>query len=284
MSSAFLSRPGSTLGQRVVELVDDECFLLEPAARVRIEDRAVLWNGTRLDSLSTLLVEAPLVPWPQPAAEPRAGEPVAELQRRGFAVRERRALHVSALRLLAGRVRVANDPERAAELAYSAALALERLELAKVPVRPWRIRPEASGEAGWIVTPLAAEHGAEQARIGPCFEVELGARPARAHLCIDGAWVAASEREASLETRLARSSAPGAASTKSEPPAAERELACAALAALGLDFAAVHVADGAVALVSVAPDLQAWDHACDGRVARALADLLTSPRTAPIPT
>mgnify|MGYP001156638291 CR=1 FL=1 len=274
MSSAFLPRPGSSLGERVVGFVEGECFLLDHAARVRIEDRSVLWNGVRLDTLSALLVEAPLVPWPQPVAEPRPGESAAELQRRGFAARERRALRVSALRLLVGRVRVANDPERAAELAYSAALALERLELAKVPVRPWRIGPEASGQAGWIVVPLAAEHGAHEARSGPCFEIELGARLARAHLCVGDTWVAAGERETALELRHARSSA--------EPPAAERELACAALAALGLDFGCVHIADGAVALVSSAPDLQAWDHVSDGRVARALASLITSPRTAPI--
>lgn len=274
MSFAFLSRPESTLGERVVALVEDECFLLAPAARVRVEDRAVLWNGTRLDTLAALLVEAPLVPWPQPAGEPRAGEPGVELQRRSFAARERRALHVSALRLLAGRVRVHNEPERAIELACSAALALERLELARLSVSPWRLRPAPSGEARWSVIPLAAEHGAAEARLGPCFEVELVA-PAQAHLCIGGEWVAASEREPTLEPRVARASG--------EPPAAERELACAALAALGLDFGLVHVCAGAVARVSVAPDLDAWDRASGGRVAQALAALLTSPRTAPLP-
>lgn len=275
MSSAFLSRPGSTLGERVSALVEGECFLLESSARVRIADRAVHWNGTRLDTLSALVVEAPLVPWPQPAAELRPGEAATELQRRGFAARERRALRVSALRVLAGRVRVANEPEHATELAYSAALALERLERAGVPVRPWRIVPAPSGAAGWSVLPLAAEHGAEEARVGPCFEVELGARSTRAHLCVGAAWVAASEPARSFELRFARSAA--------EPPAAERELACAALAALGLDFAAVHVADGAVAALSVAPDLDAWDRAADGRVARALAGWLTSPPTPPSP-
>src|SRR5262245_47856448 len=132
MSSAFLSRPGSTLGSRVVELAEGECILLAPAARVRIDDRAVLWNGTKLAALSLVFVEEPLVPWPQPVAEPRAGESVTELQRRGLAARERRALHASALRLLARETRVVNEPERAAQLACSAALALERLELAGV--------------------------------------------------------------------------------------------------------------------------------------------------------
>lgn len=66
----------------------------------------------------------------------------------------------------------------------------------------------------------------------------------------------------------------------SDAPLVERELALAALAALRLDFGCVHVADGAVAHVSAAPDLDAWDLASEGRVARALAALLTSPRTA----
>src|SRR5262245_26418886 len=170
MSSAFLSRPGSTLGARVVGLVDGECVLLAPAERVRIDDRAVLWNGTRLDGLALVFVEQPLVAWPQPAAEPRAGEPAAELQRRGIAARERRALHVSALHLLARATRVANPPERAAELASSAALALERLELGGVPVCRWRIASEPRTEAGWCALPLAAEHAPLEPEPGPRLE------------------------------------------------------------------------------------------------------------------
>lgn len=275
MSSAFLFRPGSMLGPRVVELArcEDlgECILLAPAARVRIDDRAVLWNGTKLDALSLLFVEEPLVPWPQPVAEPRAGEPVTELQRRGLAARERRALHVSALRLLARETRVVNEPERAAQLACSAALALERLEFAGVPVPRWAVVSDAHAREGWCAVPLATEHAPGGAETGPRLEVELHGR-ARAHLCIGGEWVAAGEPAPALEPRLAQRS--------SDAPGRERELALAALAALGLDFGCVHVTDGAVAHVSVAPDLDAWDRASDGRVAHALAALLTSPRSA----
>ena len=279
MSSAFLCRPGSTLGARVVELLDGECTLLAPAARVRIDDRSVLWNGTRLDGLALLLVEEPLVPWPQPTAEPRAGEPLAELQRRGYAARERRALHVSALRLLARETRVVNDPARAAQLACSAALALERLELGGVPVRRWRIASGAGAQDGWCAVPLAAEHEPADDERGddepsPRLEVELRGRAARAHLCIDGEWIAASEPAPSLAPPLER--------LATDAPAAECDLACAALSALRIDFGCVYVSDGAVARVSVAPDLEGWNRASDGCVARALAELLTSPRTAPV--
>lgn len=270
MTSAFLSRPGSMLGPRVVGLAEGECVLLAPAARVRVDDRAVLWNGTKLDALSLVFVEEPLIPWPQPAAEPRAGEPVTELQRRGLAARERRALHVSALRLLARATRVVNEPERAAQLACSAALALERLELAGVSVRRWRVVSDARVQEGWCAVPLAAEHARGGAETSPRLEVELRGRPARAHLCIGGDWVASGEPAPALEARPSASDA----------PLVERELALAALAALRLDFGCVHVADGAVAHVSAAPDLDAWDLASEGRVARALAALLTSPRTA----
>lgn len=274
MSSAFLSRPGSTLGSRVVELAEGECILLAPAARVRIDDRAVLWNGTKLDALSLLFVEEPLVPWPQPVADPRAGESVTELQRRGLAARERRALHASALRLLAREIRVVNEPERAAQLACSAALALERLELAGVPVGRWRVATDTSDTSdarardGWCAVPLAAEHVPGGAETGPRLEVELRGRPARAHLCIGGEWVVAGEPAPALEPHFAQRS--------SDAPVPERELALAALGALGIDFGCVHVADGAVVHVSVAPDLDAWDRASDGRVLNALVALLTS--------
>jgi hypothetical protein len=267
MSFAFLPRPGSTLGERVAGLVTGECFLLAPEARVRVEDRRVLWGGKRLDTLSALVLEAPPAPWPQPVAEARPGESAEEHQRRGLAARERRALRVAALRQVTDRVRVANDPGHATEFDYSAALALERLELAKLPVRPWRVLSAASAEAGWALVPFTAGHASEEAVVGPCHEVELGGRSARAHLCVGGKWIAASAPEAALETRLARAA---------EPPAAERELATAALSALGLVFGAVHVCDGAVARVAVAPDLDAWDRAHDGHVARALAAWMTS--------
>jgi hypothetical protein len=221
------------------------------------------------------VIEAPLASWPQPTAEARPDEPPVDHQRRGMAERERRALRVSALRLIADRVRVANDPARAAALEYSSALALDHLELARLPVRPWRVLSAASAEAGWALVPFTAAHTPAEAAAGPCHEVELGGRLARAHLCVGGAWVAASAPDATLETRLAR---------VTEPVAAERELACAALNALGLVFGAVHVCDGAVARVAVAPDLDAWDRAHDGRVARALATWLTSPHPSAVPS
>jgi uncharacterized protein YyaL (SSP411 family) len=89
---------------------------------------------------------------------------------------------------------------------------------------------------------------------------------------VNGAWVAASEPDATLGVRLERS-------TSSATPA-ERELAAAALTALGLDFGEVHLAGSAVARVSAAPALAAWDHACAGAVAHALASLSSSPRPA----
>jgi hypothetical protein len=273
MRSAFLSRPGSTLAARVRELVRGACAFPGPPERVQIEDRSVLWNGVRLDGLEALFVEAPLVAWPQPAAEPIAGEPEGELERRGFAARERRSLHVSALRVVAQSVRVANDPARAAELAASTPLALERLELAGVPVRSWRVLPGPSGTGGWAVAPLASEHGAREAASGPCLEVELGGSRARAHLAVAGSWIAAGSPAAALDGPREPIAL--------ECGASEHALVLSALAALGLDSGLVHLAEGGVALVSAAPDLLAWDEATDGRVARAVAAWLDTPRTPP---
>ncbi|MCK6445307.1 MAG: hypothetical protein L6Q99_02850 [Planctomycetes bacterium] len=265
--SALLIRSGSTLGERVAASVRGECVLLDTASpRVHVAGGAVTWNGVRLDRLGACIVETPFCPWPQPVAEPRAGEPAPEMQRRGMAARERTALHVAALRLAAKRVRFANDPTRAAELAMAPALALERLANAGVPVRPWRIGRTAA-QSGCRVG-LNAPRGLELASSATCLDVEVGPRGVATHFALGGEWLAATADHAELAP-LARSVrlADGA-------PAAERELVVRALAALGLEFGAVHVADGAIAFVEAGVDLDLWDAATDGRVATALANWL----------
>lgn len=221
----------------------------------------MIWGGHRLDRLDALILEAPVVSWPQPRAEGRPGELGEELQRRGMALRERGALHAAALRMLAGHVRSANHPTRAAELAMSPALALERLAAAGVPLRPWRIGP--IGEAGTTRVALTAERGLAPAEGATCLTVELADSGLARHLCVGGEWLASTRAELGPPLDLAQAA-----------PSAERELALAALAALGLEFGCVVLSGGAVALVESAADLDAWDAACGGRVADALAHWL----------
>lgn len=267
LQSALLIRSGSTLGERVAASVRGECVLLDSASpRVRVDAGDVTWNGVRLDRLDACVVETPFYPWPQPIAEPRAGEPAAEMQRRGMAQRERTALHVAALRLAAKRVRFANDPTRAAELAMAPALAFERLAAAGVPVRPWRIGPTAE-QSGCRVA-LNAPRGLERASAASCLDVEIGPRGVAAHFALGGEWLAATATHAELAP-LART-----VRLADAAPQAERELVVRALAALGLEFGAVHVADGAIAFVEAGVDLDLWDAVTEGRVATALANWL----------
>jgi hypothetical protein len=271
--TAFLALPESTLGERVAARSRGECAVLplsEP--RVRVEGGEVVWHGVRLDRLSAVCVEAPLCPWPQPIAEARAGDAPTDVQRRGMAHRERNALHVAALRLVARSVRVANEPTHAAELAMSPALALDRLAVAGVPVRPWKIGPAPI--AGVACVAAIAPRGIERASVSPCLGVELDSRGVTRHLCVGGEWLGA--------TRTERELAPLARPLTLAPdvPSADREVAVAALAALGLDFGCVSTSGGAVAFVESAALLDAWDLACEGRVADALARWLArSPLT-----
>ncbi|MCC7011662.1 MAG: hypothetical protein IT454_03785 [Planctomycetes bacterium] len=277
-SLGFLGRSDSTLGERVTGHLSGACQLLPLTdARVRVDASDVHWCGVRLDTLAALLIEAPLIAWPQPIAEGLAGETASDTQRRGLAFRERRALHVSALRRVATRVPTANDPARAALFAQAPALALERLSIAGIPVRPWRIAPSADAQRGCARVAVTAEAGPQLACGSFALDVELGARGARAYLCVGAATFAAARVSEHLDLgreplELAR-----------DVPTHDGELARRALDALGLEFGCVHISDHAVALVATAIELETWDRACDGRVARALADWLQLAATTKAP-
>jgi len=255
------------LGERVAARTDGRCTVLSAVnPQVIVAAQRVRWNGVELTGLDALIVEAPWISWPQPIAEGRAGEPAVDMQRRGIAQRERRALHVAALRIARSRIRVINDPERAADLAMCSALALERLAAAGVPTCRWSVVATPSQRAKIARISLTAEHGPTPRAHGAALEIDLGAGEVTRHLCIADEWIA-SAKCASLHAPL-----PNAIDT--DPPS-HAELAQRALAQLGLEIGCVHVANGAVAFVDAAADLQAWDLASDGRVAGALANWLT---------
>jgi hypothetical protein len=274
MRTAFLARPGSPLAERVALRSTSDCTILDGAdPRVVVDGESVLWNGTDLGARNALVVEAPWISWPQPIAEAREGETAEALQRRGIAQRERRALHVAALRIAARRMPIANDPALAADLAMSAPLALERLGVARVPVCEWRVVADAPPRAGSVRLALTAEHGPRQAEGPQLLEIDAVPTSTRRQLCIGGSWIAAATGCPDLHSPL-RSSPLSSARICSETPEADRELAQRALAALGLVFGCVHVFNGAVAFMDAAVDLAAWDSATNGKVSAALADWL----------
>lgn len=264
MSVAVLAASGSDLATRVAARLGAECRVLAlDEARVSIHGDALRWNGVALDELAAFALETPLIPWPQPIAEGQPGELESDVQRRAIARRERRALHVSALRIAAQRKPVANDPTRAADLALSSALALERLSRAGVALREWRVRhaPAAEGRTRWS---LNAERGLRLAQDEIALDVDAPISETARHLALGGAWIA---------------SCPGGAAAPSalrfDASAGDRDLVLRALDALGLVFGCVHVCNGAVAAVDAAVGLRDWDHASDHRVSAALADWLT---------
>jgi hypothetical protein len=275
MRTAFLARPGSPLAERVALRSKSDCSILDGAdPRVVVDGERVLWNETELDGVSALIVESPWIAWPQPVAEGRDGESVEALQRRGIAQRERRALHVSALRIVARRARIANEPALAADLAMTAALALERLAVSRVPVCEWRVVADAHVRPGSARVALTAETGLRPADGAQALEIDAAAASTRRQLCIGGQWIAAATGCPELHSSL-RSSPMSAARICNETPEADRELAQRALDALGLVFGCVHVANGAVAFVDAAVDLSAWDSATNGQVSAALATWLS---------
>lgn len=273
MKTAVLGVAGSELAERVAARASVPCLPLHDASvRVAVRGSSVQWNGVALEELSALVVERPLVAWPQPITVPQAGEAEELVQRRGIAARERRALHVSALRIAASRVPTANDPAVAADLAMVSALALERLSRAGVSVREWRVTHRDDVERGTKLE-LIAENGPRAWTRGAALAIDADPSRTSANLVIGGQWVAAGANALAALSTL-----------RFEAAAAERELASKALEALGLVFGCVHVCEGAVAFVDAAVDLRAWEHASDGRVSAALADWLarasrTPPRT-----
>ncbi len=150
----------------------------------------------------------------------------------------------------------------------SPALALDRLAIAGVPVRPWRVGAAESARVARVA--LTAERGLARASAGSnALSIELAASGVARHLCVGGAWLASTGPVRELAP-LARPLVLAA-----DVAGAERELAQRALTALGLDFGCVLISDGAVAFVEASTDLDAWDVASDGRVADALAQWLS---------
>lgn len=265
MKTAVLGVAGSELAERVAARSSLPCLQISAdsaRARVRVRGASVRWNEVALDELSALVVEAPWIPWPQPITVPQAGETAELVQRRGIAARERRALHVSALRIAARRVPTANDPTVAADLAMASALALERLAQAGVAVREWSVTQRPRSELG-LNLQLIAEDGPRAWTRGAALCVDADPARTTSHLAVGEKWIASCAGGAAAPTDL-----------RFEAAGADRELALKALEALGLVFACVHVCEGAVAFVDSAANLRAWEHASDGRVSAALAEWL----------
>lgn len=241
----FLSNADSGLGERVLAHVSGEAHLIPSTASPLVVDGGeVTWGGVRFLPGTTLFVESPLYPWPQPAP-PTArdvGVPAEEERERSLRARDARALVVSAVRILARDCRVLNDPVIAADLSASPALALERLACAGLAVRPWLLT-SGDGEPA----------------------VDLAGNPVDVSLVMGGDVVAHERRDTFT--------APG---TTTRPTGAQAAFAIAATRALALDVAVVHQTHEAVARVEAAPDLDAWDRRSDGRLSRALAFLLTA--------
>ncbi len=260
---AILGVRGSELAGHVASRLGAECRVLTlDDPRVSIRGESVAWDGVALDETAAFTLETPLIPWPQPIADAQPGELESLVQRRAIARRERRALHVSAVRIAARGRPVANDPTRSADLAMSSALALERLARAGVAVRAWWVRPAADSQphTRWA---LNAEHGLQLAADETALEVDAPIFETTRHFALGGAWLAACPGGGAAPSEL-----------RFDAPARDRELALRALEALGLVFGCVHLCGGAVAAVDAAPSLREWERASENRVSAALAEWL----------
>jgi hypothetical protein len=267
----------SALGQRVADAARDRglsCAALSLDAallgrRVTVRPGEVLWEGTNLLEAGAILVEAPLFPWPQPVLP--IGKAGAE--------REGRSLALSAL-LAAAEVRpVWNRPE-AGHFAASPAVALDRLEAAGIAVRPWRLEPApGSGEEReCLVLDAVGRDRWHRPSRPPAGEPALVLDPlpgAALGLLVVGGRIAGACRG------IVEACPFPCGATK---PVAVESVArgCADLAirsaeALGLDVAAILLAEGAVPdilLADAGPDLAAWDTLLSGGLPAILVERL----------
>lgn len=237
---------------------------------VTIRGRGCVWQGCDLAGQDAVWLERPLFPWPQALLPRRPVESPDDFGRWLRFQREARALAVSAIAVAAGSTRVANPPA-AAHLAVSPALALDDVAAAGLPVQAWHIGPaddpagiDAVGTDLWHrpgTLPAGASRLAWDGYDAPGRDVLMVfGEPAGALDWPDAAAWRAGRREP-------------ATATVADPPGAAVDLARRAVAALGLDIAAVSVTGDdpvRILVIDAAPDLAAWNGRLTGRVGAAL--------------
>ena len=147
MTIALIGRRGSRWIEAVAARCRGKIALLELEAALEgaltLDGERVEWDGFDATSAEVALVERAVFSWPQPGLGLGDRSPQAE--------REARALLVSALNVLALRVRVLDPPE-SAYLAVAPLAALDACARAGLAVHPWTLvahRPEG-GERIWL--------------------------------------------------------------------------------------------------------------------------------------
>jgi hypothetical protein len=281
-SVVFLAVPGSLFAERFEEAAaaartSTAVLSLDApldGGGVTIGPGSVRWEGVELIEAGAIVIETPLFAWPQPRSYSSAPSETGALRRFVAADREARALAISALSIVAERRPVWNPP-RAAFLAASAAIPLDRLEAAGFPVQPWRLEPARAGSAsGLVIDSVGSERWHRPSRPQP-GEPALVLRPVEGPVwsaCLAGGETVGGGRQACAATwPVPRDLEPIAPSVF---PENARALAERATRSLGLSLAAVTmVEDGGawkILHVDVGPDLASWDDVLGGRLARDL--------------
>jgi hypothetical protein len=220
---------------------------------VSVSSTRVLWEGTDLNSAGAVFLESPLFPWPQPPLPPDDSSTREGYKRWAAFQREAKSLMVSAVSAAAGKARIVN-PMKAAHLAVSPAVALDRLGSEGFTVHPWRLEP-------------AMRNGALRDAAGR----DLWHSPGRPPLNEPSITFDSFKGDA-VSMLVIGGQSIGAGSIGTEAAA----LAIDAVASLGLDFAAITLLTSPprILFCEAGPDLAGWDRALEGRVARALAQHL----------
>lgn len=249
----------------------------------------LVWEGVELTQCEAIFIERSIFSWPQTRIPPEG----LDLSYKQWSVfqREAAALSISALLVAGDRVPVVNPP-KAAQMAASPSIALDRLVGRGLPVNRWELgpAPPREGSGGGIVldscgrerwhNPGRPGEGGHALILEP-FQGEavvflvVGGRCVGALRFPDGEswarWCDSSDVGETARPELV-------ADPESLPGAAD--LARRTAEALGLGFAAVSIGSGSarpsVLLCEVSPDLAAWDGLLEGCAAAAMAEHLVS--------
>ncbi|MEQ8763732.1 MAG: hypothetical protein RL885_07390 [Planctomycetota bacterium] len=242
---------------------------------VTVEPRAVIWQGRSLLEASAVVLETPVVAWPQPDLVTTTDRPLEEIQIAAMQEREARSLLVSSLAATSELVPVLN-PLEAMGLVGAPVAALDRLASDGVPVHPWRLDVKASVEGAlrrdvisrhlWHV-PATPPQGEPARRLEPFEDGVLD-------VLVLGHRIAGAERYASAQAWQSGES-DGVLDPESASRSCVAQTAEKAAWATGLPIVALALREsGAVLDIDPSPDLAAWESRLPGQPSAILVGYL----------